>query len=327
MRRRDFITLLGGAAVAWPVTVRAQRSAVPVIGFLSTASLNTYAERVAMFRQGLKEAGYVEGQNVHIAFRWAEGRYDRLPALVAELLQSRVAVITTTGGLPSALAAKAATATIPIVFVASDPVRAGLVASLNRPGGNLTGVSPLNALLGAKRLGLLHELVPAASVIAVLANPNYPDVGFELKDIEEAARVLGLQLHVANASSEREIDAAFASLVQRRADALLVTGDPFVSSSRSDQLIALAARHRLPSMHSSRETAVAGGLMSYAPSLRDAYRQAGNYTGRVLKGDKPADLPVLQSTKFELVINLKSAKALGIEVPPGMLAIADEVIE
>jgi putative ABC transport system substrate-binding protein len=327
MKRREFITLLGGAAAACPGVVRAQRAAaVPVIGFLNTVSLNTHAERVAAFRQGLKEAGYVEGQNVHIAFRWAEGRYDRLPSLAAELVQNRVAVITTTGGLPSALAAKAATERIPIVFVASDPVRSGLVASLNRPGGNLTGVSPLSALLGAKRLGLLRELVPAAGVIAVIANPNYPDVIFELKDLDEAARILGLQLHVANASSERELEAAFASFVQRRADALLVTTDPFLEIRR-DQILDLTARHSLPSMYSSRETAAAGGLMSYSPSFTDAYRQAGIYTGRVLKGDKPADLPVMQSTKFELVINRKTAKALGLEIPAQLLALAHEVIE
>jgi putative ABC transport system substrate-binding protein len=330
MRRRAVIRLLGGAAAAasisWPLAARAQQAAIPVIGWLSTASPNAYAGRVVAFRQGLKEAGYVEGQNVHIAFRWAEGRYDQLAALAAELVQSHVAVIAATGGLPSAVAAKAATATIPIAFIGSDPVRSGLVASLNRPGGNLTGVSPLSALLEAKRLELLHELVPTAAVIGVLLNPSYTDVDFQSKDIEEAARTLGLQLRVVDASSERDIDAAFASLVQQRAGALLVQGDPFFNSRR-EQIVALAARHALPAMYGGLEDAAAGGLMSYAPSFTDAYRLVGAYTGRLLKGEKPADLPIIQSTKFEFVINLKTARDLGLALPAGVLARADEVIE
>jgi len=324
MKRRDFITLLGGAA-AWPLAARAQQP-IPVIGYLSSSSPSATSDRLASFRQGLREHGYIEGQNVHLAFRWAEGGYDRLPALAAELVQNQVKVIATSGALPSALAASAATKTIPIVFIASDPVRSGLVGSLNRPGGNLTGVSPLSGLLAAKRLGLLHDLVPMATAIAVLANPAYPDEASQVKEAEEAAHTLGLQIHVVNTSSERDFEAALASLAQLRVGALLVTADPFFSGRRK-LIIEFAARHMLPAIYSQREDAVDGGLMSYGPDFVDAYRLAGNYTGRVLKGDKPADLPVLQSTKFEFVINLKTAKALGLTFPPGLHAIANEVIE
>jgi putative ABC transport system substrate-binding protein len=326
MKRREFIAALGGGA-AWPLAARAQQQpAIPVIGFLNSSSPSAIAERLASFRQGLREHGYVEGQNVHLAFRWAEGGYDRLPALAAELVQNQVKVIAASGGLPSALAAKAATNTTPIVFIASDPVRSGLVGSLNRPGGNLTGVSPLSALLTAKRLGLLHDLAPMATVIAVLANPAYPDETSQVKEAEEAAHTLGLQIHVVNTSSERDFEAAFARLAQLHVGALLVTADPFFSGRR--KLIAeFAARHMLPAIYSQREDAVDGGLMSYGPDFADAYRLAGSYTGRVLKGEKPADLPVLQSTKFKFVINLKTARASGLTFPPGLLAIADEVIE
>jgi putative ABC transport system substrate-binding protein len=325
MRRREFITLISGAA-AWPVAARAQQPAIPVIGWLSSASPSAFAERVVAFRQGLREAGYIEGENVHIAFRWAEGRYDRLPALAAELVQSKVGVIAASGGLPSAVAAKAATATIPIAFIASDPVRSGLVASLNRPGGNLSGVSPLSALLEAKRLGLLRELVPSAAVIGVLSNPNYSDVDIQLNDIQEAARTLGQQIRVVNASSERDIDAGIASIVQQRAGALLVQSDPFFTIRR-EQIVALTARYALPAIYGGREFAAAGGLVSYAPSFTEAYRLLGIYTGRILKGEKPAELPIIQSTKFEFVLNLKTAKAIALDIPPTLLARADEVIE
>jgi ABC-type uncharacterized transport system substrate-binding protein len=325
MRRREFTTLLGGAA-AWPLAARAQRPARPVIGFLNSASQSTNVLGLASFRQGLKEYGYVEGQNVHLAFRWAEGRYDRLPVLAAELVQNQVTVIAATGGLPSALAVKAATKTIPTVFIASDPVQSGLVASLNRPGGNLTGVSPLSAFLTAKRLGLLHDLVPMASTIAVLANPAYPGMTSQVKDAEDAAHTLGLQIYVVNASTERDFETALSSVAQLRVGALLVTADLFLLAKR-DLIIEFAARHMLPAIYQQREFIVDGGLMSYGPDFADAYRLAGNYTGRVLKGEKPADLPILQSTKFEFLINLKTAKTLDLAVPPGVLAIADEVIE
>ena len=325
MRRRQFITLLGGAA-AWPFAARGEQLATPVIGFLNSASQSTNESILASFRQGLQEYGYVEGQNVHLAFRWAEGRYDRLPALAAELVQNQVKVIAATGGLPSALAAKAATKTIPIVFITSDPVQSGLVASLNRPGGNLTGVSPLSAFLTAKRLGLLHDLVSTAGTIAVLANPAYPDMASQVKDAEEAAHTLGLQIHVVNATNERDFEAALSGLAQLRVGALLVTADLFLLGKR-ELIIEFAARHMLPTIYQQREFVVDGGLMSYGPDFADAYRLAGNYTGRVLKGEKPADLPILQSTKFEFVVNLKSAKALGLTFPPGLLAIADKVIE
>ena len=327
MRRREFITLLGGAAVSWPLTARAQRP-MPVIGFLNTASLGTYVHLLRAFRQGLKETGHVEGENVTIEYRWAEGQFDRLPALAGELVRRQVAVIAATGGAKSALAAKAATTTIPIVFnVGEDPVRLGLVASLARPGGNVTGINYFIYELAAKRLALLHELVPAAARVAVLVNPaNAAHTETTLKDIEAAARAIGLQIQVVNASSSREIDAAFTTRVRDRGDALFVLPDPFFISRRV-QLVQLAAFHHLPATYPVRDFAEHGGLMSYGTNTVDAWREAGVYTGRILKGAKPADLPVVQSTKFELVINHQTARMLGLTVPPTLIATADEVIE
>jgi putative ABC transport system substrate-binding protein len=326
MRRRDFVTLLG-AATAWPFAVRAQQPAVPVIGFLGAASPDGYAPFVGGFLRGLKEAGFIDGENVAIAYRWAEGRYDRLPALAADLVAKRVSVIVATGGLPSSLAAKEATKTIPIVFtLGSDPVKFGLVGSLNRPGGNVTGVSLFAYLLDAKRVELIHELVPGAATIALLANPNNPQADAQFADVEAASRTFGQQVIILKASSDIDIEQAFAALAQRRVSALLVSADPFFLSRRR-QIVASVARHSIPAMYEWRQFAEADGLMSYGVDLIDAYRQAGVYVAKILNGTKPADLPVLQPTKFEFVINLKTAKKMGLELPAKLLALADDVIE
>ena len=327
MRRRDFISLVGGSTVAWPLAARAQQQAMPVVGFLGTTTPDDFADRVAAFRGGLKEAGYIEGKNVVVEYRWPEGNYDRLPTLAADLVRLQVAVIAAVGGEPSPLAAKAATATIPIVFsIGGDPVRLGLVASLNRPGGNITGVNFFQSDLGAKRLGLLHELRPKASVIGMLVNPTFGDAETHVRDAKEAALPLGVQIHVVRARTTDDFDTAFATLAQQKIDALLLANDAFFLSERR-KLIALAARYAIAAVYFWREFAVDGGLMSYSLSLSQAYRQVGIYTGKILNGAKPADLPVVQATKFEFVINLKTAKTLGLTFPSGLLAIADEVIE
>jgi putative ABC transport system substrate-binding protein len=325
--RREFITLLAGAA-SWPLAAHAQQPAMPVIGFLSSVSPGSLAQNLAAFRQGLSETGYVEGQNVAIEFRWADGQNDRLPALAADLVRRQVSVITELGSTPAALAAKAATTTIPIVFqVGTDPVAAELVASLARPGGNLTGVTGLNIELEPKRLELLREMVPTANIIALLVNPTSPLVAETLsKDTQSAARTLGLQLHVLHASTERDFDTVFATLVQLRAGALVIAADTFFIT-RSEQLAALTLRHAVPAISQYREFAAAGGLMTYGSSFTELSRKAGVYTGRILKGEKPADLPVEQITKVELIINLKAARALGLTVPLSLLGRADEVIE
>jgi putative ABC transport system substrate-binding protein len=327
MRRREFIWLFGGAAVLWPLAVYAQQRPMPVIGFLNVASPGPLRQQIAAFREGLKESGYVEGQNVAVEYRWAEGQYERLPELAADLVRQQVSVIFVGGGAPAELAVKAATTTIPIVFsTGGDPVRSGLVASLNQPSGNITGVYHFATGLEAKRLGLLHEMLPKATPIAVLINPNYADAENQLRDVQEAAARLGVQLVVVRANAESDFNAAFSTVVQQRSGALLVCASPFFNNRR-EQLVVLAARHALPTIYEWRDFAVAGGLMSYGTSLADAYRQVGVYVGLILKGAKPADLPIVQATRFEFVINLSTAKALGIEVPPTLLARADEVIE
>jgi ABC-type uncharacterized transport system substrate-binding protein len=327
MRRRAFIRLLGGAAVSWPLAARAQQPAMPVVGYLYGGSPGASADFVAAFRKGLSDAGYVEGQNVAIEYRWTHNDNDRLPELTADLVRRRVAVIVTPNFIAAALAAKAATTTIPIVFGGGfDPVHAGPVASLNKPGGNATGVSFMSVELGAKRLGLLHELLPGAARLAMLVNPTNPNAEANITEARGAASYIGREIEVLTASTNRDIDTAFASLVQKRADALLVSPEPLFTNRRV-QLITLAARHAVPAIYPIREFAEIGGLMSYGPHITDQYRQVGVYTGRILKGEKPADLPILRPTNFEFVINLQTAKILGLEVPPTLIARADEVIE
>ena len=328
MKRRAFLTLLGGAAAAWPLVTHAQQPAMPVIGFLSVTSAGEQPHLLAAFRQGLSEVGYVEGQNVLIEYRWAEGQYNRLPELAGDLIRRHVSVIVTSASIPAALAAKAATKAIPIVFgVGDDPVKLGLVASLSRPDSNATGINFFNSELTAKRLGLLRELLPKAVRIGALVNPSNVDTAERaVKDVKAAAPAIGLQIQVLNASTSDEIDAAFATLVRERADALLVAPDAFFNGRRV-QIAISAARHLIPTIYSVRDYAQAGGLISYGTDVPDAVRQQGVYAGRILKGTKPADLPVVQSTKFELVINLRTAKTFGVEVPSSLLARADEVIE
>jgi putative tryptophan/tyrosine transport system substrate-binding protein len=326
MRRREFLVVLGGTALTWPLAVRAQQGPTPVIGFISARSPAESASVEAAFRFGLKELGYVEGQNVHIAFRWAEGKYERLPALAADLVERKVAIIAAFGP-PTAVAAKEATSTIPIVFnIGVDPVAMGLVPRFNRPGGNVTGVSFFTAALGAKRLGLLRELVSKPGVVAILVNSTISEGVTQARDLQEAAQELREQVVVLNAATDAEIEAAFTKLSQQPAIAIVVGSDPFFDSRR-DRIIALAAHHAIPAIYHWREFAAAGGLMSYGASIADAYRQVGLYVARILRGEKAADLPIMQPTKFELVINLKTAKALGIDVPATVLARTDEVIE
>jgi putative tryptophan/tyrosine transport system substrate-binding protein len=327
MRRREFISLLAGAAASWPLAARAQQPAMPVIGYLSSFPADINPKFTQAFGQGLNDAGFFEGRNVTIEYRWdEEGRYDRLPTMAADLVGRRVAVLFASP-IPAALAAKAATATIPIVFaIGSDPVETGLVVSLNRPGGNVTGATFLSVELGAKRLELLRDLLPKIASIGLLVNPNNPNAAVQTKEMQVATTALGLQLNIVSAGSQSDFDNAFETLVGQRTDALVLSADPFFFSHR-DQLVALAMRSPVPAIYYAREFALAGGLISYASSFGDSFRQAATYVGRILKGEKPADLPVLQPTKFELVINLKTANALGINIPPSLLVLADEVIE
>jgi putative tryptophan/tyrosine transport system substrate-binding protein len=326
MRRRTFIAGLGAITV-WPLVARAQQAAMPVVGFLSSRSPADSTNLVAAFREGLSETGYVEGQNLIVEYRWAEGQYDRLPALAADLVQRGVALLVTTGGEPSALAAKAATPTIPIVFTTGgDPVKVGLVQSLNRPGGNATGVSLLTTTPESKRLGLLHELVPGAKLVGVLIDPNYQEAEAQERELRDAASKIDQQIHIAYGKNDVELELALDALVQARADALLVCADPFFDTRR-DRIIGFAAQHRMPAIYQFKDYALRGGLMSYGISLPDGYRQVGIYAGQILKGAKPADLPIVQSIKFEFVVNLRTAKTLGLEVPAMLLARADEVIE
>jgi ABC-type uncharacterized transport system substrate-binding protein len=326
MQRREFLGALGGAAVAWPLAARSQQPAMPAIGFLNQGLAKPGAYLAAAFRKGLNEVGYVEGQNLAIEYRWAEGDYSQLPALAADLVNRKVAGLAV-AFLPAALAAKAATSTIPICFVTGvDPVKEGLVASLNRPGSNVTGVAFFSSVVVAKRLGLLHDLLPAAGIFAVLVNPANPSAEVVSRDLQAAARTLGKQIIVLAASTQHELDGRLTTLVQQRVDALIVAPDAFFDSQR-DRIVGLVARHAIPTIYERRETAVAGGLMSYGANVADAFHQAGIYTGRILKGEKPADLPVMQPTRLEFVINLTTAKTLGLTIPPGLLAIADEVIE
>jgi putative ABC transport system substrate-binding protein len=327
MQRRKFITIVGGAAVAWPFTARAQRPAVPVVGFITIGSAPGFSHLVAALRQGLSETGYVEGRNVLIEYRWADGRPDRLPAMAAELVGLRVAVIVATGGSLPAIAAKSATTQIPIVFNSgADPVKAGLVPNLNRPGGNVTGIYFFASAMDAKRLGLLRELVPGLKTVAVLVNPTYPTVDLQVREVQEGARTLGLQIQFFRATTEQTLDAAFAEIAHSQVEALLVCADPYFNSHRT-RIVTLAARHAIPAIYQQREFATADGLASYGTSITNAYRDVGIYTGRILKGEKPANLPVLQPTRFETVINLKTAKALGLKISEAFLNFADEVIE
>ncbi len=327
MRRREFITLLGGAVAAWPIVARAQQPAMPVIGFLNSASRDEYVPFVAAFMQGLKDTGYIDGQNVKIEYRWAEGHYDRLPALIADLVQHQVSVLAATTTV-AALAAKAAKLTTPVVFTTSgDPVRLGLVDNLSRPSGNITGATQLNVEVGPKRLELLHELLPTATIIALLVNPTNPVAETLSRDMEAAARTLGLQLHVLKASTDQDLDTAFATLVQLRVSGLVIASADGFFTGRVEHLAALTVRHAVPTIYQYREFAAAGGLMSYGGNNKDSYRTAGIYTGRILKGEKPEDLPVQQVTKIEMVVNLKTAKALAVNIPLTLLGRADEIIE